>query len=145
MDEGTLAGVRILSPETVGEALRPGYTEGYGLHWELYRGSPAGAKLPAFGHGGSDGTIAIAYPYADAMILFFTQSRGARGPWQDAMQRLPSLVGMEGAVRYPEPRTSGRNSTSYHASPWQELTVASQLRLSRWTVNRSIGMNEGIY
>jgi CubicO group peptidase (beta-lactamase class C family) len=99
MEGGTLAGVRILSPETVGEAFRPGYAEGYGLHWELFSGSPAGAKLPAFGHGGSDGTFAIAYPYADAMILFFTQSRGARGPWQEALQRLPSLVGMEGAVR----------------------------------------------
>ena len=99
MDGGTLAGVRILSPETVGEALRPGYTEGYGLHWELFPGSPAEAKLPAFGHGGSDGTMAIAYPSADAMVLFFTQSRGATGPWREAMRRLPSLVGMEGAIR----------------------------------------------
>ncbi len=100
MDEGTLAGVRILSPETAGEALRPGYADGYGLHWELYRGSPEGAKLPAFGHGGSDGTIAIAYPHADAMILFFTQSRGAREPWREAAQKLPALVGLEGPVRY---------------------------------------------
>jgi len=118
MDGGTLAGVRILSPETVSEALRPGYTEGYGLHWGLFPGSPAGAELPAFGHGGSDGTVAIAYPHMDAMILFFTQSRGAWGPWREALRRLPSLVGMEGPVRYPEPRTSGRDSTSYHASPW---------------------------
>jgi CubicO group peptidase (beta-lactamase class C family) len=100
MDDGTLAGVRILSPETVGEALRPGYAEGYGLHWELLPGSPEEAELQAFGHGGSDGTMAIAYPHADAMILFFTQSRGAGEPWYEAMQRLPSLVGMEGPVRY---------------------------------------------
>ena len=99
MDEGTLGEVRLLSPETVGEALRPGYDERYGLHWELFPGSPAGAKLPAFGHGGSDGTFAIAYPSGDAMILFFTQSRGAREPWLEALGRLPSLVGMEGVVR----------------------------------------------
>ena len=99
MDGGILAGVRILSPETVAEALRPGYAEGYGLHWELFSGAPAEAEPPAFGHGGSDGTIAVAYPRADTMILFFTQSRGATGPWLEAMRRLPSLVGMEGAIR----------------------------------------------
>lgn len=99
MDEGSLAGVRILSPETVREALRPGYTEGYGLHWELFSALPAEGTLPTFGHGGSDGTIAVAYPHADAMILFFTQSRGARGPWLEAVRRLPSLVGQMGALR----------------------------------------------
>jgi CubicO group peptidase (beta-lactamase class C family) len=103
MEGGTLAGVRILSPETVAEALRPGCAVGYGLHWELYPGSPEGAEQPAFGHGGSDGTLAIAYPHADAMILFFTQSRGAREPWQEVMQMLPSLVGLAGPVRYSEP------------------------------------------
>ena len=91
--------VRILSPQTVAEALRPGYGEGYGLHWELFPGSPGGAEPPTFGHGGSDGTMAVAYPHEDAMILFFTQSREARDPWREAMQRLPSLVGVEGPIR----------------------------------------------
>jgi hypothetical protein len=50
-------------------------------------------------------------PFVGATILFFTQSRGARGPWREALRRLPSLVGMEGPVRYPAPRTSGRGST----------------------------------
>jgi hypothetical protein len=33
------------------------------------------------------------------MILFFTQSRGARGPWGEAMRELPSLVGLEMRLR----------------------------------------------
>ena len=33
-------------------------------------------RLPAFGHGGSDGTMAVAMPELDATALIFTQSRG---------------------------------------------------------------------
>jgi CubicO group peptidase (beta-lactamase class C family) len=99
MDRGAFHEGRLLSEETVAEALTPGFTEGYGLHWELFPGPPDQRGLPAFGHGGSDGTFAIAYPALDAMILFFTQSRGASAPWREAMERLPTLVGMDTRLR----------------------------------------------
>jgi hypothetical protein len=37
---------------------------------------PAGGLLPAFGHAGSDGTLAVAFPELNGMALFFSQSRG---------------------------------------------------------------------
>ena len=99
MDGGARDGLRLLSSDMVSEALEPGYTEGYGLHWELFGGSSQEGEVHAFGHGGSDGTFAIAYPSEDAMILFFTQSRGASRPWRQAMNRIPSLIGLEGRLR----------------------------------------------
>ena len=33
-------------------------------------------QTTAFGHGGSDGTIAMAWPELDLMALYFTHSRG---------------------------------------------------------------------
>jgi CubicO group peptidase (beta-lactamase class C family) len=99
MDRGAFAGGRLLSEEMVMAALTPGYADGYGLHWELFSGSTDGTEVRAFGHGGSDGTFALAVPELDAMVLYFTQSRGASGPWQRAMRELPSLVGLEMRLR----------------------------------------------
>jgi CubicO group peptidase (beta-lactamase class C family) len=49
----------------------------YGQLWTIFRGVPAPAgSLPAFGHSGSDGTAAWAFPDQDLMVLLFTQSRG---------------------------------------------------------------------
>jgi len=47
--------------------------EGYGFQWHIFRESGG-----VFGHGGSDGTIAIASPKDDLMLLCFTQSRGGK-------------------------------------------------------------------
>jgi CubicO group peptidase (beta-lactamase class C family) len=99
MDGGAFDGRRLLSEVTIDQALTPGYTEGYGLHWELFRGSAGRDRVRAFGHGGSDGTFALAVPGLDVMVLFFTQSRGATGPWRAAMRELPSLVGLEMRLR----------------------------------------------
>lgn len=98
IDRGAFEGGRLLSAESVEEALTPGYSERYGLHWEVFSAAPEGA-LPSFGHGGSDGTFAVAFPEADVMILYFTQSRGARDAWGDAMRRLPELVGLQARLR----------------------------------------------
>lgn len=82
---------RLLSPETVESALVPrhridGYPTAfgdlavhYGRHWMVWAddAAPASAAIPAvFGHDGSDGTYAWAWPERDLMVLFFTQSRG---------------------------------------------------------------------
>jgi CubicO group peptidase (beta-lactamase class C family) len=49
----------------------------YGQLWSIYKGVPAApGALPAFGHSGSDGTAAWAFPDQDLIVLLFTQSRG---------------------------------------------------------------------
>jgi CubicO group peptidase (beta-lactamase class C family) len=92
MDGGTIdAGgkTRILSKEAVERALAPGprmlgYPNGfaswrlhYGHFWMIYvdPSRPAGERVVAFGHNGSDGTFAYAIPSLDLMVLYFTQSR----------------------------------------------------------------------
>ena len=94
MDLGAYEGGRLLEEATVREALAQGYSPGYGMHWERF--SDAGSKgIPTFGHSGSDGTSATAFPELDAMVLYFTQSRGARQAWSEARRRIPALVGAE--------------------------------------------------
>jgi CubicO group peptidase (beta-lactamase class C family) len=95
MNLGAYDGGRLLKEETVREALRTGYSPSYGMHWQLFPKEGASSSLPRFGHSGSDGTMAVAFPEQDAMVLYFTQSRGARLVWDEAMRRLPSLTGAE--------------------------------------------------
>jgi len=76
MDYGEYNGGRILSRASVVEALKRGRIADYGYHWSIFDDSRSSCGLPVFGHGGSDGTLAIAYPRLDMLILFFTQSRG---------------------------------------------------------------------
>ena len=95
MDLGEFEGGRLLEEATVREALAQGYSPGYGMHWERFSGPVGDTGLPRFGHSGSDGTFAIAFPGVDAMVLYFTQSRGARIVWTEAMKRIPTLVGLE--------------------------------------------------
>jgi len=76
MHYGKYNGERLLSKASVSEALRPGPFADYGYHWSIYDDSTSAGGLPVFGHGGSDGTLAMAYPEFDMLILFFTQSRG---------------------------------------------------------------------
>ena len=94
MNLGEYEGGRLLEEATVREALAQGYSPGYGMHWERFDGPEEGTALPAFGHSGSDGTFAMAFPPVDAMVLYFTQSRGARLVWAEAMRQIPGLVGL---------------------------------------------------
>jgi len=95
MNLGAFEGDRLLEEATVREALEAGYSPAYGMHWQLFSGSGDPSGLPRFGHTGSDGTIALAFPDRDAMVLYFTQSRGARLVWDEAMRRIPALVGAQ--------------------------------------------------
>ncbi len=97
MDLGAYEGGRLLEEETVREALARGYSPRYGMHWERFAEpkDDVGDGLPTFGHTGSDGTLAVAFPGRNAMVLYFTQSRGARLVWREAIRRVPGLVGAE--------------------------------------------------
>jgi CubicO group peptidase (beta-lactamase class C family) len=88
MDRGQSEGKKLLSPASVKKALTATALssgahgdEGYGYHWQIFRQSDG-----VFGHGGSDGTIAIASRKENLMFLCFTQTRG--GP---AVSQLRSL------------------------------------------------------
>ncbi len=76
MDRGTYSGGQFLTEASVIEALTPGLDDSYGLHWQIFAEAGSAGALSVFGHGGSDGTFAIAVPENDALALYFTQSRG---------------------------------------------------------------------
>lgn len=58
----------------------PATSAHYGMLMQLWMSAPSAAdeepELTAFGHSGSDGTFAWAFPERDAIVLYFTQSRG---------------------------------------------------------------------
>lgn len=82
MDRGQSEGYRLLDTATVSEALadpagdfagpRSRY---YAMQWEVYAPPLAPGALPAFGHRGATGTLGVAFPQQDAIVLFLTQSR----------------------------------------------------------------------
>ena len=99
MDQGRVGGRQMLRPEIVQTALRPVSVvdmpewalikSHYGQAWMMWPSSVTG-QTTAFGHGGSDGTIAMAWPELDLMALYFTHSRGqtTRMKLVDSMRRL---------------------------------------------------------
>ncbi|MEM7478389.1 MAG: serine hydrolase domain-containing protein [Planctomycetota bacterium] len=88
MDGGEVGSADLLSDRALERALEPGstlagYPTGfpnlrmtYGQQWMLYHEADAGSPK-IFGHNGSDGTYAWAWPQEDMIVLFFTQSRGS--------------------------------------------------------------------
>jgi CubicO group peptidase (beta-lactamase class C family) len=91
LDGGVVGERRLLSEASVERALTPrssmdhptgfrGKRAFYGQLWMLYAqaDSAAEARPVVFGHAGSDGTWAWAWPEHDLMVLYFTQSRGNR-------------------------------------------------------------------
>jgi len=72
---------RTLQPgpyEMGGSTALPGLRADYGMLMQVWtRAAEDGEReLVVFGHGGSDGTHAWAFPEQEAMVLYFTQSRG---------------------------------------------------------------------
>jgi CubicO group peptidase (beta-lactamase class C family) len=95
LDGGKVAGKKLLSKEAVTRILTPksimttlgsdapyptgfdGMRLWYGQMSMLYvTGNDAKGKVIGFGHGGSDGTGAWAFPEEDLIVCYFTQSRG---------------------------------------------------------------------
>jgi CubicO group peptidase (beta-lactamase class C family) len=90
MDSGRVGDQRLLSEKAIERGLAPRHPMGnypdsfkgldlhYGQQWMVYSKPLDDGSLQrvVFGHGGSDGTHAWAWPERDMMVLFFTQSRG---------------------------------------------------------------------
>jgi CubicO group peptidase (beta-lactamase class C family) len=79
LNGGEWRGARLLAQETVQLALRPQAHDdrsSYGFGWSL--DDIAGAERLSFFHGGGHGTVAMAFPDDDAMVLYMTQSRWGR-------------------------------------------------------------------
>lgn len=75
MRKGERQGVRLLSAGSVEEALRPYAGDRYGFQWFVAPGPIADGMPLHFGHFGSDGALAIAFPEPEVMLFYFTQSR----------------------------------------------------------------------
>ncbi len=96
MDGGTVGEHQLLSPEAIERTLTPvsemkmlgsdarfptdytGVEPWYGQMAQLWMPTddPTGSDPVIIGHSGSDGTVALAWPAEDLMVLYFTQSRG---------------------------------------------------------------------
>jgi manganese oxidase len=142
LNRGTWQGVRLLSPAVVEEALaehgRDGWGGGgYGYGWEL-EPEPALDGMPAaFGHGGGDGTIGVAFPAINAMVLLLTHSRN--GPHIDAL--LEALGMLEtfdhpgyGRIR-PDERATGSVELSRAARRRYVGTYADREETPRWVAH----------
>ena len=118
LEKGRAGGRRLLSEAAVARALVPAqpmlspgsntpFPTGlnpllprYGQHWMIYA-PPRPAKenaLPVFGHGGSDGTLALVFPEHDLMAFYFTQSRGGLSTLRFE-ELLAPLVGLHGPTQ----------------------------------------------
>jgi len=84
MDGGVANGQQLLSKQAIARMLTPaskavlptgfaGLQSSYGQLMHLYTDN---GKVIAFGHSGSDGTCAWAWPEQDLIVLYCTQSRG---------------------------------------------------------------------
>ena len=113
MDRGKVGSKRLLSEAAVTRALTPampmlalaspkpyptglpGFRLFYGQHWMVYQGEKADTPntLPVFGHGGSDGTLALAFPEQKLMAFYFTQARGGLSVFQFE-ELIAPLVGL---------------------------------------------------
>jgi len=98
LNRGEKDGVRLISEPVASAALATNDIHpAYGWHWEIYHSDTGPDSLPVFGHGGSSGTLAVALPRENAMVFYFTQSRGTL-----TANFLPTLILEE--LGYVEPK-----------------------------------------
>jgi len=82
MDGGAYADGRLLDGSTVEEALAdpvaadtiPPRARWYGMQWEIYAPPLSAGGLPAFGHRGATGTVCLAIPDRNAIVIYLTNS-----------------------------------------------------------------------
>jgi CubicO group peptidase (beta-lactamase class C family) len=82
IDRGAYTGGQFLQAATIQEALAdptaadtlPVRPRWYGMHWEIYETPPAAGAAPAFGHRGATGTLGMAIPHRNAIVIYLTNS-----------------------------------------------------------------------
>ena len=82
LDGGDYAEGRILQDAAVEEALAdpvaadtlPDRARWYGMQWEIYAPPRSASGLPAFGHRGATGTVGLAIPDRNAIVIYLTNS-----------------------------------------------------------------------
>lgn len=78
LDKGSRGEMRLLREATVEEALRDQASHpfgAYGYGWDVRERPKANGMPSFFGHQGGDGTMAVAFPAVDAVVVFLTHSR----------------------------------------------------------------------
>jgi len=75
MKKGDNRGINLLTEQSIVLALQPYATNQYGFQWFVRKPIESEGMPLVFGHGGSDGTMAMAFPESNTMVLYFTQSR----------------------------------------------------------------------
>ncbi len=138
LDRGRAGDARLLSEEAVERALSPGrpfgvspasqsnfrgLTATYGQQWMLWHRAESAEPMPVvFGHGGSDGTHAWAFPERDLIVLFFTQSRGALAglELESALDALFLRGDVEGFRMERAERTKGSALDALEGLYWDE-------------------------
>ena len=134
MDGGNIGVRRLISKEAWSRALAKGsamrgYPAGfdelalsYGHQWMVYHDKDSHEPI-VFGHNGSDGTYAWAWPKQDLMVLFFTQSRGTETgiELESVIQRLLIKPDVEGYRRDMAAITTAEQSFErYQGLYWDE-------------------------
>jgi CubicO group peptidase (beta-lactamase class C family) len=82
MERGEHPGGRLLEAATVDAGLAdpaasdtlPPRERWYGMHWEIYARGGSADALPAFGHRGATGTLGMAIPARNAIVIYLTNS-----------------------------------------------------------------------
>lgn len=99
LDKGVWSGKRLLSEKTVEEALRA-HSQGtfydYGYGWAVDEAPVKDGMPSSFWHGGGDGTIAIAFPATESLVVFLTHSRGGTH-----ISALPHLLSINAVFDHP--------------------------------------------
>lgn len=87
----------------------PEATTDYGQMWMLYRARNLPATLFAFGHGGSDGTHAYAFPGHNLIVCYFTQTRGnsTSARFEEALSHLFLRPNPEAMAKLVQPAVPG--------------------------------------
>jgi len=140
MNGGRLGDIRLLSRATVEAALRPGADRGngqtYAMHWTVFHAETASGMPAVFGHGGSDGTLALAFPTIHAAVLYFTQSRfhDERGRFRSYLGRVPPFDDFVTSERKPEIERQ-----------WEEIRsqYREQVRIPPSQLKRYVGSYDG--
>lgn len=137
MKKGEWDGVRLLSEATAADALREHAQDswgGYGYGWFVDEETNADKMPSVFYHGGGDGTMAMALPEVDAMVIFLTHSR--YGPHMGAIQDVWGMLEVFDHPGLGRVRAEGQDMETADLAPAERAryvgTYADRDEVPRW-------------